>query len=60
MAFATSWNALRQVPLLDVLRAAQWRSHTTFTSFYLTDLTVLEEDLMKIGPVTSALHPANS
>ena len=37
--FTTSWNALQRVSLHDILRGAQWRSHTTFTSFYFTDLT---------------------
>ena len=57
-AFATSWNAL-QVSLPNILRAAQWRSHNTFTSFYLTDLSVVEEDLFKIGPVVTAQHASN-
>ena len=39
--------------LQNILCAAQWCSHTTFTSFYLTDLTVIEEDL-KIGPLVTA------
>ena len=58
-AFATSWNALQKVSLPDILRAAQWRSHNTFTSFYLTDLSVVEEDLFKIGPVVTAQHVSN-
>ena len=57
-AFATSWNALQRVSLHDILRAAQWRSHTTFT-FYLTDLTVVEEDLLKIGPLFTAQQVTN-
>ena len=58
-AFATSWNALQRVSLHDILRAAQWRSHTTFTSFYPTDLTVVEEDLVKIDPLVSAQQVTN-
>ena len=58
MTFATSWNALQKVPLPDIC-AAQWRSHNTFTSFYLTDLSVVEEDLFKIGPVVTSQHVSN-
>ena len=58
-AFTTSWNALQQVSLHDILQAAQWRSHTAFSSFYLTDLTVVEEDLLKIGPLVTAQQVMN-
>ena len=49
-ALATSWNALQKASLPDILCAAQWCSCYTFTSFYPTDLSVVEEDLLKIGP----------
>ena len=39
-AFATSWNALQKVSLPDIFHAAQLRSHNTFTSVYLTDLSI--------------------
>ena len=55
-AFATSWNALQKVSTRDILRAAQWRSHNTFTAFYLVDLSVIEEDMYKIGPLVTAHH----
>ena len=55
-AFAASWNALQKVSTRDILRAAQWRSHKTFTAFYLVDLSVIEEDMYKIGPLVTAHH----
>ena len=55
-AFATSWNALQKVSTRDILRAAQWQSHNTFTVFYLIDLSVIEEDMYKIGPLVTAHH----
>ena len=55
-AFATSWNALQKVSTRDILRTAQWRSHNTFTAFYLVNLSVIEEDMYKIGPLVTAHH----
>ena len=37
-ALAASWNIHCSIPLSDILLAAQWRSHNTFTSFYLRDM----------------------
>ena len=55
-AFAASWNALQEVSTRDILRAAHWRSHNTFTAFYLVDLSVIEEDMYKIGPLVTGHH----
>ena len=55
-AFAASWNALQKVSTQDILCAAQWWSHNTFTAFYLVDLSVIEEDMYKIGPLVTAHH----
>jgi integrase len=53
---AASWALLKNVSLEDILTACSWKSHNTFTSYYLKDLTRIEEDLLKLGPVTTALH----
>ena len=58
-AFTTGWSALQRVSLQDVLHVAQWHSHTTFTFFYLTDLMVVEEDLLKISPLVTAQQATN-
>ena len=50
-AIAASWNLHCSIPLGDILRAAQWRSHNTFTSFYLHDMTLVEEDILRLGPI---------
>lgn len=51
---AVSWSAAKMVRVGDILKAAQWRSHNTFTSFYLMDMTVLMEDMYQIGPLVTA------
>ena len=56
-AMATSWNAHRRLDLTDILKAAQWQSQNTFTSFYLKDMSLVEGDLFKIGPFVSAGAP---
>lgn len=53
-AQATSWNAYRNASLDSVMHAAQWRQHTTFTSFYLRDMTQVEEDLLRLGPIVAS------
>ena len=50
-AIAASWNLHCSIPLRDILRAAQWRSHNTFTSFYLQDFSLQEDDILRLGPL---------
>lgn len=58
-ALAASWNLHSSVRLTDIMRAAQWRSHNTFTSFYLRDMTLHEEEIMKLGPLVTAQTVTN-
>lgn len=58
-AMSASWNAHRNIRVGDIMRAAQWRSHNTFISFYLMDMTVLEEDMYKLGPLVTAQEITN-
>ena len=57
---ATSWNLHSNVRLGDILKAAQWRSHNTFTSFYLKDMTLHEEDILRLGPLVTAQQVTHS
>lgn len=45
-----------QVDLEQVLQAASWRSHNTFTNHYLKDLSEQQEGLRKLGPLVVAQH----
>ena len=58
-AVSTSWNLHSMVRLSDIMRAAQWRSHTTFTAFYLKDMALCEEDMLRLGPVVTAQQVTN-
>mgnify|MGYP003776313897 FL=1 len=58
-ALAASWNLHSSVRLTDIMKAAQWRSHNTFTSFYLKDMTLYEEDILKLGPLVTAQTVTN-
>ena len=51
---ASSWAFLRNISLEEILAACGWKSHSTFTSFYLKDLTVQGDNLLKLGPVVVA------
>jgi integrase len=51
---AASWAFKNSVPLIDVLRAGTWKNHTTFTSFYLKDVTSIQDGLRSLGTLSVA------
>lgn len=53
-AMSTSWNAHKNLRIGEILRSAQWRSHNTFISYYLLDMSVLEDEMYKLGPLVTA------
>ena len=53
-AYSASVALLRAVPLEDILKAACWKCHNTFTSHYLRDLTFESEDLLRLGPLVAS------
>jgi len=55
-AIGPSWNYYKTLKHETVLRAALWSSHTTFTSHYLRDLTMVEEEMLRLGPIVTAQH----
>jgi hypothetical protein len=52
---AASWALFKNVSINAIMEACSWKSHNTFTNFYLKDLTRMQNNLLKLGPVTSAL-----
>lgn len=50
-AIATSWDALKQGAFRDIMAACRWRSHTTFSQYYLRDLSCIEGDLLALKSV---------
>jgi integrase len=57
-AFAASWALVKHASLEKILKACSWKSSSTFTRFYLKDMTMLKEDMMTLGPVLAATHVA--
>ena len=53
---ATSWAFHKNASMEKILLAGTWRSHTTFTSYYLKDLSVIRDRMLQLGPIVSALH----
>ena len=47
------------VRLSDIMRAAQWRSYTTFTAFYLKDMALCEDDMLRLGLLVTAQQVTN-
>jgi hypothetical protein len=48
---STSWAFARRASLGDIMLAATWKSHNTFTNFYLRDVTNITKDMLKLGPL---------
>ena len=40
--------------LEDIMSACSWKSHNTFSSFYLEDVAGIMDDLYKLGPISVA------
>ena len=53
---ASSLALMKNASIDSILEACSWRSHTTFTRFYLKDLTRIQEKLLVLGPVVAALQ----
>ena len=58
-ALAASLAFKGGVALDEIMASCFWRSHSTFTNFYLIDLCWHNGDVMKIGPVVAAQHVVN-
>ena len=53
-AIATSWHFAHNLSLEAVMSAASWRSHSTFSSFYLRDVSLMKDDTYALGPLVVA------
>ena len=51
-SMGASWNMHQSIALGDILKAAQWRCHNTFTSYYLKDMAQYEDDILRLGPIS--------
>ena len=58
-ALAASLAFKGGVAVDEIMASCFWRSHSTFTNFYLKDLCWHNGDVMKIGPVVAAQHVVN-
>ena len=53
-AFAASNTFQSGVSLEQILSACHWKSHNTFTQFYLKDVSWADSELFHLGPVVAA------
>ena len=58
-AMAASLAFKGGISLEQVLSSCYWKSHNTFTNFYLKDIC-WENDIFKLGPIVSAQHIVNN
>ena len=56
-AFAASKAFQSGVSLKQILSACHWKSHNTFTQFYLKDVAWADFELFHLGPVVAAQDP---
>ena len=54
-AMAASWAFFNNVSVEDIMAACSWKSHNTFTSYYLRDLALIQGELLRLGPL-ACLH----
>ena len=55
-SMASSWAFLHNASMDNIMTACSWRCHSTFTSYYLRDLTRIQGNMLALGPVVAALH----
>ena len=55
-ALASSLAFKGNVPMHEIMQACSWQSPSTFTSFYLRDLHVIQNGLSRLGPLVVAKH----
>ena len=48
------------IPLEDILTSCFWRSHSTFTNFYLKDVCWSNDNIFKLGPLVASQHVVSS
>ena len=51
---ASVFQAFALRPLQQILSACHWKSHSTFTEFYLKDVAWADSELFHHGPVVAA------
>jgi len=53
-AWAASFAFHENVSLEEILKACSWKSHTTFTDFYLRDISQVRDQVLELGPLVVA------
>jgi hypothetical protein len=48
---STSWAFAQRASIGDIMLAATWKSHNTFTNYYLRDVTNISKEMLKLGPL---------
>jgi hypothetical protein len=53
-ALSASWAAFCRIPMEEILQAATWKNHTTFTAHYLKEMCAQQDELFALGPIVVA------
>ena len=55
-SLAASWALHSNASIDDIMSACSWRSHNTFTQYYLKDMALIRDEMYHLGPVLAASH----
>jgi integrase len=53
-AMSASWAFMKGMSLESIMGACSWKAHSTFTNYYLRDLTRIHGNMLCLGPVVVA------
>ena len=52
LSSSVAWKS--NIPISEIMRACQWRNHTTFTDHYLRDISMMQDELHSLGKMVVA------
>ena len=55
-SLAASWALHTNGSLADIMSSCTWKSHNTFSEFYLKDMSLIRDEMYHLGPIVAASH----
>ena len=53
-SIAASWAFHKNISVDSIMSACSWKAHNTFTTYYLKDMALMDEQMYRLGPVVAA------
>ena len=58
-ALSASWAFHKNNGLDSIMRACSWKAHSTFTNYYLKDMCLIGDAMLRLGPLVAAQQITN-